>query len=184
MPVGISVNQICQLEQRFFSCCLTALSNDSWEKGNATQCRKEPFPILSSKEGKSNNLQHFLLVTLCFKSISSDIHYRLKDLYLTLEKSPSHKFSAKYIRSSSAFVALRFEVICQKSHGQLWSASRSKQGAAKNELKLGKRWNCWCHSLIRVVYQEGIEVLADTQIVAIAILDVHYSVGRPNFFPT
>ena len=29
MPVGISVNQICQLEQRFFSCCLTALSNDS-----------------------------------------------------------------------------------------------------------------------------------------------------------
>ena len=47
-------------------------------------------------------------------------------------------------------------------------------GAAKNELKLGKSWNCWCQNLIRVVYQEGIEVLADTQIVAIAILILRY----------
>ena len=47
-------------------------------------------------------------------------------------------------------------------------------GAAKNELKLGERWNCWCQNLIRVVYQEGIEVLADTQIVAIAILILRY----------
>ena len=51
-----AVNQICQLEQRFFSCQLTALSNDSREKGNATQsqCRKEPFPILYFKRRGNN----------------------------------------------------------------------------------------------------------------------------------